>query len=114
MNLTNCGCSRRHAIRSLAAGSLLLPGIISQLLADEGPEALTDPLAPRQPHFAPRAKRVILLYMSGGVSHVDTFDPKPRLVADHGRKEPKGFLKAPGWEFQAHSRCGTEVSELFS
>ena len=113
MNHTNCACTRRHAIRSLAAGSLLLPGIISQLLADEAQNESVDPLAPRQPHFAPRAKRVILLYMSGGVSHVDSFDPKPRLVADHGRKDPKGFLKAPDWEFQAYGRCGTEISELF-
>jgi hypothetical protein len=114
MNHTNCACTRRHAIRSLAAGSLLLPGIISQLLADEAQDGPTDPLAPRLPHFAPRAKRVILLYMSGGVSHVDTFDPKPKLVADQGRKEPKGFLKAPGWEFQTYGRCGTEISELFA
>ena len=109
----NCGCTRRHALRSLAAGSLLLPGIISDLIAADGPAvALDDPLAPRPPHFAPKARRVIFLYMSGGVSHVDTFDPKPKLVAGDGKKVPQGFLKAPGWEFQRYGRCGTEVSEL--
>ena len=109
-----CGCTRRHALRSLTAGSLLLPGILANLLADEaGSNALVDPLAPKQPHFLPKARRVIFLYMSGGVSHVDTFDPKPRLVADDGKQGPNGFCKAPGWEFQPHGQCGTEVSELF-
>jgi hypothetical protein len=113
-NQPDCGCNRRHALRSLAAGSLLLPGIISDLLASEvSADTPADPLAPRQPHFAPRAKRVIFLYMSGGVSHIDTFDPKPRLVADDGKKGPNGFYKAPNWEFQPYGRCGTEVSELF-
>ena len=77
---------RRKAFRSLAAGSILLPGIVTQLLADEdaaGSEG--DSLAPRAPHFTPRAKRVIFLYMTGGVSHMDTFDPKPRLLADAGK-----------------------------
>ncbi len=99
-------------IRSLAGGSLLLPGIISELLAAEVDRA-TDPLAPRRPHFPARAKRVIFLYMSGGVSHVDSFDPKPRLFADHGKKIERGIVKRPNWEFSAHGKCGTEVSELF-
>jgi hypothetical protein len=114
INDSNCGCTRRHALRSLAAGSLLLPGILSELLAGETrARGSADPLAPSPPHFAPKARRVIFLYMSGGVSHVDTFDPKPRLVADDGKPGPGGFCKAPGWEFQPHGRCGTEVSELF-
>jgi hypothetical protein len=85
-----------------------------------------DPLAARTSHFRARAKRVIFLFMSGGVSHVDSFDPKPRLVADHGktvtldhpetRNRPgyeKLYLKRPQWTFQKHGRCGTEVSSLF-
>jgi hypothetical protein len=113
--------SRRFFLRSAAAGSLLFPGIVQQLLADAG-----DPLAPRDPHFPPKAKNVIFLFMTGGVSHVDTFDPKPELTKQHGAeikadhpeiKNRPGyeriFLKRPQWEFQPHGQCGTEVSTLF-
>ena len=71
--------TRRHMIRSLAASGLLLPGFLSQLMAEDGPANRNDPLAPKPTHFAPKAKRVIFLFMTGGVSHVDTFDPKPVL-----------------------------------
>ena len=95
-------------------GSLLLPGMIAELLAaDAGRGLFVDPLAPREPHFQPKAKRVIFLYMSGGVSHVDTLDPKPRLFADHGRKGPRGFYKRPNWDFHTHGQSGIEVSEIF-
>ena len=78
-------------LRSLVGGSLLFPGLLSELLA-AGPRnaASTDPLAPHPPHFLAKAKQVIFLYMSGGVSHVDSFDPKPRLFSDHGKKGPTG------------------------
>ncbi len=69
---------------------------------------------------APLAKHVIFLYMSGAYSHVDTFDPKPRLTKNHdvsigkaGKSDFERFLKAPLWEFQRNPRCGTEVSDLF-
>jgi hypothetical protein len=115
--------TRRGVLRSLIGGSILLPGIVSQLLAeDAGPSG--DPLAPRSPHYPAKAKRVIFLYMSGGVSHVDSWDPKPKLRAAAGKTIPvnefqgrKGdfqmFLKAPQWEFTPHGKCGTEVSALF-
>src|SRR5687768_4891305 len=83
MNDPICNSSRRQMVRSLVSGSLLLPGIVAHLLADEargGDE--TNPLAAKAPHFPAKAKRVIFLYMSGGVSHMDSFDPKPRLLAD--------------------------------
>ena len=103
---------------------MLLPGIASQLLAEQSSSSRLDPLAPKPTHFPAKAKRVIFLYMSGGVSHVDSFDPKPRLMADagntvavnefQGRKgEFQMFLKAPQWQFQPHGQCGTEVSSLF-
>ncbi len=111
---------RRHFLKSLVANSALFPGILSQLLADS-----TTPV-PGQPHFPPAAKRVIFLFMSGGVSHVDTWDPKPRLTADHGKEVKLNhpeienrpgyeriFLKRPGWEFKPHGQCGTQVSSLF-
>lgn len=113
--------SRRTFLRSAAVGSLLLPGIVQQLLADAG-----DPLVPREPHFPAKAKNVIFLFMTGGVSHVDTFDPKPELTKQHGAeikadhpeiKNRPGyeriFLKRPQWEFKPHGECGTEVSGLF-
>jgi hypothetical protein len=101
-------------IRSLLGGSVLLPGIITELLAAEArADGTTDSLAPRAPHFPAKAKRIIFLYMSGGVSHVDSFDPQPKLVADHGKKTPGGVLKRPDWAFKPHGKCGTEVSALF-
>ncbi len=112
-NHSNCVCSRRQALRSLVGGSMLLPGIIADILADDSRSHLPDPLAPRVPHFAPKAKRVVFLYMSGGLSHVDSFDPKPKLVANHGKKGPRGYFKAPLWKFGHYGRCGTEVSDLF-
>ena len=115
--------NRRTFIRSLAGTSLILPGVLSDLCA------ASDPLAPRAPHFAPRAKRVIFLHMSGGVSHVDSFDYKPRLIADHNKpyEVPKKMLEAfapenrsevkfykrPQWEFKQRGQSGLWISELF-
>jgi hypothetical protein len=56
---------------------------------------------------------VIFLYLSGGVSHVDSFDPKPRLIEQDGQAGPFGFYKAPVWDYQPYGRSGTEVSDLF-
>lgn len=111
----NYGSTRRQMIRSLVGGSILLPGILSDLVASSGAAVdPVDPLAPKPPHFTPKAKRVIFLYLSGGVSHVDSFDPKPQLIKGHGKKAPNGqFLKAPDFEFERHGKCGTEVSDLF-
>jgi hypothetical protein len=116
--------SRRGALRSMIGGSLLMPGIVSQLIAEDGALTSTDPLSPKLGHFPAKAKRVIFLYMSGGVSHVDSWDPKPKLVADAGKTIPvnefqgrKGefnmFLKRPQWDFKPYGKCGTEVSSLF-
>ncbi|MEM7011396.1 MAG: DUF1501 domain-containing protein, partial [Verrucomicrobiota bacterium] len=77
-------------------------------------------LAGAAAHHEPRAKHVIVLYMSGGYSHVDTFDPKPRLRRDHDvsigtspGKSFERFLKGADWEFRPNPICGTEVSDLF-
>ena len=74
--MTDCDCTRRSFVRSLAAGSALLPGLVAQLLADDA-RSSDDPLAPKQSHFPGKAQRVIMVYLSGGVSHIDSFDPKP-------------------------------------
>jgi hypothetical protein len=100
---------------------MLFPGLVQQLLAESA-----DPLAPCRPQFPVKAKRVIFLFMTGGVSHVDSFDPKPALTRDHGKEikadhpEIKGrpgyeriYLKRPQWDFAPHGQCGTEVSSLF-
>src|SRR5688572_26542489 len=103
MSSLNYGFSRRQMIRSLVSGSLLLPGIVSQLLAEETASAL-NPLAPRASHFFGKAKRVIFIYLTGGLSHVDSFDPKPKLIAKAGEpvdanaKGPR-YLP-PLWEFK--------------
>lgn len=84
---------------------------------------LINPLAPRPPHFAPRAKRVIHLFMNGGPSQVDTFDPKPALEKYAGKPLDKPNLPterktgAPfpsPFKFQKYGQSGIEVSELFS
>jgi hypothetical protein len=113
--------SRRVVLRSLVGGSVLLPGILSDLLAADEARKAPGPLAPKQPPFTPRAKRVIFLFSTGGVSHVDTFDPKPRLFAADGKivgaggglSDQKRPLLRPGWAFQRGGKCGTEVSDLF-
>ncbi len=85
--------------------------------------AANDPLAARLPLFAARAKRVIFLFMSGGPSAVDTFDPKPLLTRDDGKPYPfekprvqfngtANLMKSP-WEFKQHGESGLWVSDLF-
>ena len=128
MEIRYCNCSRRGVLQSAVAGSLLWPGILSQLLAEDATKegSPVDPLASRPAHLPAKARNVIFCFMSGGVSHVDTFDPKPRLYADAGkqvaldhpetRNRPgyeKLFLKRPQWEFRPHGNSGTEVSTLF-
>ncbi len=102
--------NRRNVIRSLAGGGLIMPGFLSDLLAAED-----DPLDPKKPHFSPKAKRVIFLFMTGGVSHVDTFDPKPFLNKNHDKPMTKGrrYYKGSGWGFKKHGQCGMEFSDLF-
>jgi hypothetical protein len=99
---------------------------LATLLADRsfaGEAAPNDPLAPKPPHFKARATSVIFLYMDGGPSQMDTFDPKPRLAKEHGQPikvkvEPTQFnnvgtvLQSP-WKFRQYGACGLPVSDLF-
>lgn len=100
--------SRRAMIGSLAGAGMLLPGMLSELMAADA-----DPLAPKAPMFPAKASRVIFLYMSGGASHVDTFDPKPKLVADHHKQYGDGFLHGSPFAAKRYAKCDTEVTELF-
>jgi len=82
-----------------------------------------NPLAAKRPHFRPRAKRVIFLFMKGGPAHMDTFEYKPLLQRDHGKPLPfdkpkvtfakTGNLLASPWQFKPYGQCGHMVSELF-
>jgi hypothetical protein len=94
---------------------------LADLFAAEDARA-TNPHAVRKPHFAPKAKRVIFLYMPGGPSHVDLFDPKPKLAEMNGKPLPfekprlertkTGNLFASPWKFAKRGKSGIEVSEL--
>ena len=107
-------------------GMLALTG----LLADEGllGTARADaggggPLAPKKPHFSAKAKQVVHLFMNGGPSHIDTFDPKPELTKQHGKPLPvrnlrterkTGAAMGSPFKFKKHGESGIEVSEIFS
>ena len=111
--------TRREVLRRAGAGfgSLALAALLAEEAAADSPR--TDPLVPRAPHLAARARRVIFLFMPGGPSQVDTFDPKPRLSRDHGKPAPKAYLGqtrkllASPWKFRKHGESLLEVSELF-
>jgi hypothetical protein len=118
--------SRRQMLNVFANGfgMLGLAGLLAEKSrgAEAGVSAF-NPLAVKTPHHTPRAKRVIFLFMSGGPSHVDTFDPKPRLDRDNGKPLPfakphlertkTGNLLRSPFKFKKHGQAGTEVSELF-
>src|SRR5260370_16898724 len=102
---------RRQVSRSLFTGSLLFPAVLQQMFADSG-----DSLAPRAPQFPGKAKRVIFIYLPGGVSHVDSFDYKPKLIesAEKGIKHTNGRLFVrPHWEFKPRGQSGIMASDLF-
>jgi hypothetical protein len=116
------GTSRRALLSRASAGfgwlaaRALLPG-------EARAEIAADPMAPRAPHFSPRAKRIIFLFMHGGPSQVDTFDYKPLLERDHGKFLPfpkpriqfaqTGNLLRSPWKFRRYGESGSYVSELF-
>jgi hypothetical protein len=120
--------SRREFL--LQAGHGLGALALTSLLGDDAGAAgrlpvAEDPLAPRPPEFEAKAKAVIFLFMDGGPSHLDTFDPKPELTRLHGQKLPASFgtvvtamntagntLMGSKWKFAKHGQSGIEVSEL--
>jgi hypothetical protein len=111
---------RRHFLKCCAAGlacGLGLRASLTRAAALGG----GGPLAPRPAHFAPQAKHLVFVFLTGGFSHVDTFDPKPKLTADHGKMVPgptlressaKPLLGSP-FKFAPGGRSGLPVSELF-
>lgn len=122
---------RRRLLQTSAVGfgHLAFQALLQQTLpttaaqANSGRPRTQDPLAAKEPHFTPRAKRIVFLFMKGGPSHVDTFDPKPLLDRDHGKPLPfdlprvtfakqGNLLKSP-WKFQQYGESGLPVSALF-
>jgi hypothetical protein len=115
--------TRRDLLRQAASGfgAFALAGLIGQRsFADVLPG---ERLPPAHPHLRPRAKSVIFLYMDGGPSQVDTFDPKPRLCMEDGQPfgmqmertqfDDNGSTLASPWPFRRYGQCGLEVSDLF-
>ena len=120
--------SRRELLQRCGTG--LGAMALATMLAEEGALAAPatpadrslNPLAPRAPHFPGKVKRVIHLFMNGGPSQVDTFDPKPMLAKYQGESLPQSYkterktgsaLKSP-FEFKRYGRSGIEVSEIFA
>lgn len=113
-----------HATRSLSAVAFLSLLEKTQGMQSRAKGADADPLAARPGHFPATADRIIFLYSTGGVSHVDTFDYKPQLFKDHGKKitasrwlnKPgafERFLIRPRWNFAQKGQSGVWVSDLF-
>jgi hypothetical protein len=128
-----CGRTRREFLWQAGGAftSLALTGLLSQdgflnqqAVAADGRSKFANPLAPKPPHFAPKAKSVIFLFMYGGPSHVDTFDYKPELYKLDGKTIPvktkgrggernEGRVVGPKWKFKQYGQSGQWVSELF-
>ena len=119
--------SRRWFLRdcTVGLGSIALASLLGPAKSF-GAAVLADPLAPRPPHFTPRAKRVIYLFQAGAPSHLDLFDYKPELAKRNGQLPPAELLKdyrsafinpnsallGPRFKFTKHGQCGLELSEL--
>src|SRR5947209_975318 len=110
--------TRRDALKSLSCGFgyLAFAGLSTQDAARAA--GFVNPLAEKSPHFRPRAKRVIMLYMRGGPTHVDTFDYKPKLAelsgkSFNGGERMRGSLLASPWKFTPSGKSGLPISELF-
>jgi hypothetical protein len=118
--------TRREWLRRSACGFgyLALAGMTSRQLT----AAPSNPLAAKPPHFAPKAKRVIFLFMQGGVSHVDSYDYKPlldkqdgkmlgfddaRVIANTGMRGSSQRVMKPLWKFAQHGQCGRWATDLF-
>ncbi len=109
--------SRRHILRTIGTGFAMTG--LAQVLRSADP---SNPLAPKSPHFPARAKHVIFLFLNGGPSQVDTFDPKPMLQKYSGKPIPSGNLKTERktgnllgspFAFRKCGQSGIEISEIF-
>lgn len=118
-DLTRFPATRRQMLSRMGTG--LGMTAMAAMLGGETRAASANPMTPKQPQFAPKAKRVIHLFMNGGPSQVDTFDPKPQLTKMHGKspaqrlrtERPTGSLFKSPWQFRKYGKSGIEVSDLF-
>ena len=128
-----CGRTRREFLWQSGGGFGALPlvsllandGQLSgQASGEDGIAGSLNPLSPKPPHFAPKAKSVIFLFMYGGPSHIDTFDYKPDMYGMDGKtmdvktfgrggKRNQGRIVEPKWKFKQYGECGKWVSDLF-
>jgi len=128
-----CGRTRREFLWEAGGGfaGTALAGMLDaegffakQSVAADGKTEFNNPLLPKDPHFTPKAKRVIFLYMYGGPSHIDTFDHKPKMKGMDGKTvdvktfgrgghKKQGRIVEPRWEFSQHGESGQWVSTLF-
>jgi Protein of unknown function (DUF1501) len=122
------GITRRHFYREcgVGLGKIALASLLVGGRPSLGAGGLTDPMAPRPPHFAPKAKRVIYLFMAGAPSQLDLFDFKPSLQKFDGQPvpaevvkdqryafiQPNASLMAPRFKFSMHGQSGLELSEM--
>lgn len=132
--MTRTNLSRRQMLQRAGGGfgAIALSSLLAEYqTAEAGSDAAgqphaaaDDPLAPRPPHYPAKAKNVIFLFMGGGVSHVDSFDPKPQLTLDHNKTlnvhnyrgmlgDFKQHFKRAQWDFKHYGESGIEVSDLF-
>jgi hypothetical protein len=116
--MTPRGLSRRDLLKAVSSGfGYMAFATMSSLAAADGAQG--SPLAPKAPHFPPRARRVIFLCMNGAPSHVDTFDYKPKLGDNDGKPSdrpgriPGAKLMGSPWKFERRGQSGLWVSELF-
>src|SRR5258706_2858699 len=123
--------SRRQYLTSTASGLGLLGlgSLLSReglLRADDAPDSV-NPMRPRIPHFAPKAKNCIMFFLEGAPSHIDLFDPKPKLNEMDGQKLPESMTKSVRFafiqkesavlfgsnrKFAKHGQCGMELSDF--
>src|SRR5262245_54469074 len=112
--------TRREALTRCGTGLGLMA--LAGVLNDDATASPVDPLASKSPHFAGKAKHVVHLFMNGGPSQVDTFDPKPLLDKYHAKPLPTSNLRTERktgaamrspYKFKKHGQSGLEISELF-
>ncbi|MDA0807254.1 MAG: DUF1501 domain-containing protein [Planctomycetota bacterium] len=110
--MNNFGVTRREMLARSGAGFGML-GLSSVLAQEAAADLAADPMSPKKPHFEPKAKHVIFLFMNGGPSHVDTFDPKPELKVQEGKPGPGGKYMPSPFKFAKHGEAGIDMSELY-
>src|SRR5580698_5842252 len=114
---------RRDFLKCAGVGLAATSGGLYRSLALAAQVNGGNPLAPRRSHYPARAKQLIIIYLTGGFSHVDTFDPKPKLKTDHGKTVPGRDLRESAdrpyyvlgspFSFSPRGKSGLMVSELF-